>query len=416
MPRWLFSLRVGLISWRAIAPEMLTPVPLLLVVATHPIQYQVPWFRALAASGSLRVRVCYLRTPDESAEDPGFQRRFAWDVPLLSGYEWCRVGEDSGFWSVFRASRPDVVMVLGWNERGLLRAWCAARLQRIPLIVRGDSNARRARPGWVRFLHRLLLSLPARFLVVGRSNADFYSRSGVPDSAMVHAPHFVDNAFFAERSAASSRLDPRLRWGVGAHFCILFAGKFEVKKRPGDLLKAIQRLPDALRARIRVLMVGAGRLDAELRAEAAPLGELVIWAGFLNQTEIPVAYAAADLLVLPSDHGETWGLVVNEAMACGVPAIVSDQVGCANDLVRHGETGLVFPMGDVDALAGCIASLASDPERCRQMGDAARALVNREYTIERSVDATVAVAQELSGCAGARNVAAGTASTSRSRR
>ena len=83
----------------------------------------------------------------------------------------------------------------------------------------------------------------------------------------------------------------------------------------------------------------------------------VSFAGFLNQGEIPAAYAACDALVLPSDYGETWGLVVNEAMACGVPAVVSDAVGCGPDLVEEGQTGMIFPLGDIPALARAIEAV-----------------------------------------------------------
>jgi glycosyltransferase involved in cell wall biosynthesis len=119
------------------------------------------------------------------------------------------------------------------------------------------------------------------------------------------------------------------------------------------------------------------------------LGVQTIFAGFLNQSQLGAAYAAADLLVLPSDSRETWGLVVNEAMACGRPAIVSDRVGCAGDLVTDGATGAVFPFGNVDALARHLVEFAADPQRLRRMGGQARARVQRGYSIENSVDGTV---------------------------
>ena len=94
-------------------------------------------------------------------------------------------------------------------------------------------------------------------------------------------------------------------------------------------------------------MVGSGELEGTCHQQAERRGLPVTFTGFLNQGEIADAYAAADALVLPSDSGETWGLVVNEAMACGLPAIVSDHVGCVADLVIHGQTGLIFPLDQV---------------------------------------------------------------------
>ena len=116
----------------------------------------------------------------------------------------------------------------------------------------------------------------------------------------------------------------------------------------------------------------------------------VTFAGFLNQSEIPKAYVAADCLVLPSDSGETWGLVVNEAMACGIPAIVSDHVGCGPDLVIEGETGGVFPLGDIDALAHKIAHFASDADRLKAMGKEAQRRVMTYYSVDRAVEGTLA--------------------------
>jgi glycosyltransferase involved in cell wall biosynthesis len=347
----------------------------------------------------LRVTVAFLDMPDASSQGVGFGAAFQWDVPLTEGYEWIRweaavgAGVRSNAFMGRRAVglvrqlkqlSPDAVLVMGWNQLGLLQGWYAAKRLGLPLLVRGDSNAKRERPAWKRWIHRWLLAMPDYFLSVGASNSRFYQDSGVSAARIGDAPHCVDNEFFASRGAAVDRAAQRATWGIGNEdVCVLFAGKFEVKKRPFDLLAAAAALPPALRDRSVVLMVGSGPLEPALRAQARSAKLRVAWAGFLNQTEIPLAFVSADILVLPSDHGETWGLVVNEAMACGVPAIVSDQVGCAGDLVRPGETGLVFPMGDVGALADMIAGLAANRESRQAMGDEARALVTREYTIER---------------------------------
>jgi glycosyltransferase involved in cell wall biosynthesis len=106
----------------------------------------------------------------------------------------------------------------------------------------------------------------------------------------------------------------------------------------------------------------------------------------MNQSQISAAYAVSDCLVLPSDHGETWGLVVNEAMACGLPAIVSDLVGCVEDLVHEGHTGMVFPFADIDALAGCMNRMAEDPHASAQMGAKAKELVTSRYTIDKAAE------------------------------
>ena len=112
----------------------------------------------------------------------------------------------------------------------------------------------------------------------------------------------------------------------------------------------------------------------------------VTFAGFLNQTEITKAYVAADCLVLSSDYDETWGLVVNEAMVCGLPAIVSDRAGCGPDLIEEKVTGLIYPFADVEALAEKMIYMAEDTDRMREMGRQAKELVLREYSVERAVE------------------------------
>ena len=192
------------------------------------------------------------------------------------------------------------------------------------------------------------------------------------------------------------RLALRAAWGIpGEAVCCLYAGKLEPKKRILDLLRAFERV-NPLTGNLHLLVVGTGELMAEASAFAETRRLPATFAGFLNQSEIARAYAAADVLVLPSDFGETWGLVVNEAMACGLPALVSDRVGCGPDLVEDGVTGAVFPCGDVAALAGRLRDLAADPERARTMGRRAQARVLQDYSAERAVAGTVEAVEFLS--------------------
>src|SRR5206468_11090595 len=163
---------------------------------------------------------------------------------------------------------------------------------------------------------------------------------GIPESQVFNGPHCVDNDFFSAQAALyqTTETRPELRQSLGINihdFVILFVGKFENKKRPVDAVRAAARLGPG----VSLLMVGMGELNEELHVAAQRLNVRVVFAGFLNQSQRGRAYAAADCLVLPSDWGETWGLVVNEAMATGVPCVVSDRVGCAPDLVQSGSTG-----------------------------------------------------------------------------
>lgn len=440
---------------------------MLAIVTTHPIQYQVPLWRALAADGRVPFEVWFLtRHGAEVTRDKEFGKSFAWDVDPLEGYPH-RFLEVNAGWDVNRFGGVRLAGPLGplIRERGVRAVWLQgwqvmaywqaawqAKAAGAEVWLRGESNDLGPRPGWKRLMRRAVLgrlfSKVNHFLCIGSANRRMYEAMGVAEEKLHWAPYCVDNARFARQAALlrqlggtpapasggigaggrsdggvlpplsgaareaagppnemdpPARLQSRREWNVPDDaFCVLFCGKFIGKKRPGDLVAAARRL-EARGARLgargealHLLFVGSGELGAELRAgcdvtfdaEAVPasvrakperpqapsLAPLASndaprasFPGFLNQTQIPRAYAAADCLVLPSDHGETWGLVVNEAMASGVPCVVSDACGCAEDLV---EPELRYPCGDVGALARAIAHVRDNREalaaRCRE--------------------------------------------------
>ena len=177
---------------------------------------------------------------------------------------------------------------------------------------------------------------------------------------------------------------------------VLFVGKFIAKKRPADIINALAILQQSTtyNQQAVAVFVGSGELDHSLRDLAQHENVCVHFAGFKNQSELPACYAAADVLVLPSDGGETWGLVVNEAMACGLPAIVSDAVGCAPDLIDAGQTGFVFPMGDTAALAKRIEQLANLKAGGHDFKPALAAKL-RIYSLQNAVAATLHVIRQL---------------------
>jgi glycosyltransferase involved in cell wall biosynthesis len=291
----------------------------------------------------------------------------------------------------------------------------AARRAGVPVLVRGDSQLGTPRAWWKRWvkelLYRRLLRQFNGFLVVGQRNREYLAHYGVTPEKMFFAPHFVDNDWFNQKAETLKNRKAEIRNGWGADdgtFVALFVGKFQAIKRPGDLLQALAQLKG--RADLSVgqratpgvppmlaVFVGAGELEQTLRAEAAALGLRAHFAGFKNQSELPACYAAADVLVLPSES-ETWGLVVNEAMACGTPAIVSDVVGCAPDLVAEGKTGSVFPVGNVQALAACLEKLAQARTSPEQQ---IKFLVEKmaTYSVATAVVGTVAAMRTLAEAA-----------------
>ena len=250
---------------------------------------------------------------------------------------------------------PAFWQAVGQAKKAGLRVWC-----------RGESNDLAPEPAFPKNLVKKVLmgwffSKVDKFLCIGQANRRMYKKAGVPEGKLHSAPYFVDNERF---SSEAEKLWPerekiRAGWGIrpGAHV-VLYSGKFIPKKRVMDLARAFRKVSERQSGKFHLLLAGDGPLRGELERELAGLP--VTFAGFLNQTEIPRAYVAADVMVMASDWGETWGLSANEALASGVPVILSDRCGCAEDLGSATDQAKVFPMGDVQRLAALIGDGISD--------------------------------------------------------
>lgn len=349
----------------------------LTVCASHPIQYQVPLFRALALRPEIDLTVLFYSTMGlRSYTDAGFGREVSWDVPLLGGYRSIFLQRDLdgrprdpvrslalSALPYLSRERSDAILIHGWAWLSNWLAVASSATTGVPLLLRGESTGLRERQGPPALARsavlRALFRRVAAFLAIGTLNAQFYRQHGIPDNKIFLAPYSVDNAYFQERSHEWARHRAALRTQLGIHpnqTVFLFCGKLIGIKRPMDLLTAFARLP---RAENHLIFVGDGDLRPTLEDHAARLAN-VTFAGFQNQSELPRWYTLADVLVLPSDF-EPWGLVVNEAMNAGLPVIASDQVGAVPDLVQPGETGLVFPAGDVHTLSATMLSLSKRP-------------------------------------------------------
>lgn len=374
------------------------------ILASHPIQYQVPWFRALARKVDLQVFFAIRPSPDE--QGIGFGRGFSWDIDLLSGYEHKflhNVARTRGSSRFNGCDTPEIAaeinrgkfnsfIVSGWNLKSYWQAVRACRKSHYPVLVRGDSQldpaqSRRKTLGKKLLYPRILRQFNG-FLSVGKRNREYLLHYGVPQERIFFVPHFVDNQRFAAATSGPSRSEVRYKWRVADESTVvLFVGKFIPKKRPGDIIESLAILRQR-GVKIAAVFVGAGILEQRLRSDAARHRIQAQFEGFRNQTELPGLYVAADVLVLPSDAGETWGLVVNEAMACGLPAIVSNRVGCGPDLIDEGETGFTYPCGEVDALA---ARLAEFVYLRRKGGSFRNALLRKiqRYSVEFATEQTL---------------------------
>lgn len=382
---------------------MSTPPPRLHlgIFATHPIQYHLPWFRILSGDPRVELTVLFKMIPDSEVQGRGFETDFEWDIPTLEGYQWKVLRNQKGIVLGKKQTGPsmlytslfelDAALVTGWNDSFLLAAAAAARITGKPLVVRAESNALRPRSECKDFLHEKFLCLFDKYLAIGEANQSFYTNHGVDRSDVFRSGYFVDNERFNRqyRELEPRRKTLRAEWDIApGEVCILFVGKFVDKKRPLDLLRAFERLAGPGND-CHLLMVGDGPKLKTCRAAASERKLPVTFTGFLNQTEIARAYMAGDALVLPSDYGETWGLVVNEAMIFENPAIVSDRVGCGPDLVHDDETGYVFPFGDIQALARRIKDMVENDEKRRSMGRNARRLILEKYNPKDHSETTI---------------------------
>jgi len=378
------------------------------IIATHPIQYQVPWFRGLATSEEVELKVYFCLLPNEHQQSIGFGNAFKWDVPLLDGYPWeclqslCEKPSLDGFFANKVSSLAEKIkqdgiqqmVITGWHAYPMLQALVACIRLGIPCMVRGESNAMRPRSWKARLFHRLLLPCYQAYLAIGEGNAGFYRGYGVSVKKIFYARYFIDNERFIQQAEAElpNRMKYRHQWAIpNDSICFLYVGKFEPKKRIFDILdalKILQTTQDKQLDRFHLLVVGSGELETEIRRRVETEQLPVSFAGFMNQSEISQAYVVADVLVLPSDHGETWGLVVNEAMVSGLPVLISDRVGCGPDLVYGKDTGCVFPCGDSKKMAEVMESMTQNKASLKCMADNARKHI-QQYSATAAVKGTL---------------------------
>jgi glycosyltransferase involved in cell wall biosynthesis len=385
-------------------------------VITHPIQYYTPLLQQLARSAPDQVQVLYCSGELASSHaQAGFGVPYRWDVPLLEGYRYRFLenraahpststffGLDNPALSQIIASRTyNAVVVNGWHFKSAWRTIIACWRNRIPVMVRSDSHLRGTASfrKWGKWpLYRKFIPHLDGCLAAGTWSSDYFEKYGASPDHIFKIPHCVDNRRFEQEML---RLRPqreqlRRNWGIPPDAIVyLFAGKFIPVKRPLDFVNAIGRVsvtrpkviagPQAVgKSEVFGLMAGDGPLREPCGEQARRSGAPVRFAGFLNQSQIAEAYAAADALVLPSET-ETWGMVVNEAMASGLPCIVSDRVGCGPDAIDRGVTGDIHAMGNVDALAELMAQYA-DPAKLAAMGQNAKRKIE-SYSVPAAADA-----------------------------
>ena len=370
-------------------------------ISTHPIQYQAPLLREIAACPDIDLTALFFSDfSTRSFVDPEFNRKIEWDTPVLGGYRHeflpgtgsqvsaiktfqPRVG---GLALRLRKSNYDAVLVQGWQHYGMLKAAWLAKRAGLQVLMRCEATDHvasssglkgKVREGVVSFL----LSNVDCCMAIGKRNREFYLRRGVKPENIGFMPYCVDDEHFRLKAEATDVVALRAQLGLDSQrSVILYASKLMRRKFPDHLLQAYAQLPIP---RPYLLYVGDGEMKAELEAAVSEQKlQDVRFLGFRNQSELPAFYALADIFVLPSVN-ETWGLVINEAMNAGCAIISTDQVGSAADLGADGKNGYVLRAGDIGALVSALQSCLQ-PQLLAHLQDCSRERI-RHWGIRENV-------------------------------
>lgn len=349
----------------------------LLILTEIIAPYRIPVFNALAARGDVELHVVFLAETDPAIREWRVYRdeiRFSHEVlpgwgGRVGGY---RLLVNSGLGRALTRFRPEVVICGGYNYLASWQVWWRARRHGVPLLLWCESTLADARGGYwlVEALKRRFIANCDGFVVPGAASRGYLKALGTPERAITTAPNAVDTALFARAAEAARREETvaRRRLALPRRF-FLFVGRLVPEKGVFDLLESYSRLEPEVRAEVGLLYAGTGRAMPSLQERSRSIvpGD-VRFAGFVQRESLPAYYALAEALVFPT-HTDPWGLVVNEAMACGLPVIASDVAGSVADLVEDGSNGFVMPAGDVDRMGRCMMLVARDSGTRRRMGE-----------------------------------------------
>ncbi len=347
-----------------------------LVVITEIIApYRIPVFNALAKYSDIDLHVIFLAETDPTRRQwpvykddiqfscevvPGFRRRVAGHNFLLN---W-------GIENALRRAAPDTIVCGGYNYFASWASLRWAQRRQVPhyLWVESTSRDSRNRFGWIESLKVNFLRRCHGFIVPGKAASEYLESYGIPRETIFTAPNAVDTHFFAERSQIIRKDHDFHRRDLGLpNRFFLFVGRLVQEKGVFDLLEAYLALPPEIRREVGLVFVGDGPARSTLIRRSAPLTGSVLLPGFAQRELLAAYYALADAFVFPT-HTDPWGLVVNEAMSCGLPVICSDAAGCAADLVGDSWNGRLVRAADVDQLAAALTELAGDDGLRMQMG------------------------------------------------
>ncbi len=348
-----------------------------LVILTEIISpYRIPLFNALAQHTGVDLHVIFLAETDPTVRQwQVYREEIKFSYQVLTSWRK-RVGKyhallNRGVVRGLKAAAPDVILCGGYNYVASWQALAWARVHHIPFLLWSESNLQDRRRGHalVEFLKDEFFHKCSAFVVPGKSAREYLRAHKIKEDVIFTAPNAVDNDLFAKAAAAARQNADRLREELALpKRYFLFAGRLVPEKGVFDLLSAYAKLDGQVRQQIGLVFVGDGACRAQLEGQAAAISPGVIrFAGFAQRERLAAYYALAEMLILPT-HTDTWGLVVNEAMACSLPVVVSRVAGCAADLVRENWNGWLVSPRNVPLLTTALESIAGHPELRVTMG------------------------------------------------
>jgi glycosyltransferase involved in cell wall biosynthesis len=324
--------------------------------------------------------------------DPGFKKIITWDIPLLDGYEYQFVentSKDPGSHHYHGIVNPTLVkdienweagaiLIFGWKFKSHLK--CLRYFHnKIPVYFRGDSNLMDENNSVLKNIFKMIVLKNIYKYIdycfyVGSENKKYFLKYGLNEKQLIYAPHAVDNNRFGRNQYYSLKTELGLNEN---DFVFLFAGKLESKKNPILLINAFINIntPDT-----KLLIVGNGEQENAIKQMLSRLEKTIkdriIFMGFHNQQKMPQLYKSVNVFVLPSQGpGETWGLAVNEALASGVPAIVSNKCGCSSDLIINYKNGIIFESNKIIELENAMKFMIDNKETTKEMGEYGKAFI-----------------------------------------
>jgi 1,2-diacylglycerol 3-alpha-glucosyltransferase len=367
--------------------------------------YRIPVFNALACRAGVDLHAIFLAETDKALRQWRIytdEIRFSYEVLPSWRLGKRRLLVNRGLWSAFDAARPQAILCGGYNYPASWESLWWARRRDVRFVLWTESNERDRRSGnaGVEWLKRYFVRSCNAFVVPGQSSFAYIRTLGASEQVIFTAPNAVDNAFFATEAERTRTHAPEFRekMKLPSRF-ILFVGRLVPEKGVFDLLEAYAKLESGLRSEVGLVFAGDGVSRKELAQQAKGISPgTVCFPGFAQREDLAGLYALAETLVLPT-HSDPWGLVVNEAMACGLPIIVSSVAGCTADLVEDGWNGYVVPPRDSEKLSVAIDALVRQPELKQRMSARSSERI-RKYSPEACAEGLAAAA--ISAGTGAR--------------